>query len=233
LFCVNRKGGGNIINNKKTLNNESDLLELFNISDVSVISKYNWHNLGVDQNLSEEFILKFLDKLDWETISKQKLSEDFIRRFKDNINWNDVIYNNTFSEEFILEFSKELNLFIISSQHQMTENIARTFPTDMNWLSIVESNVFSIEFILEMQKYIHWEAVSSRAVLSLDFLKTFEHKINFSVYLFYNKPDYKQILTFMNKINKSELNKINVSNLNITEKKTIEKIIKIKKMFVK
>jgi hypothetical protein len=37
----------------------------------------------------------------------------------------------------------------------------------------------------------------------------------------------------MNKINKSELNKINVSNQNITEKKTIEKIIKIKKMFVK
>ena len=38
------------------------------------------------QKLSEEFIKKFKDEVDWLSISiYQKLSEDFIREFKDEV----------------------------------------------------------------------------------------------------------------------------------------------------
>lgn len=40
------------------------------------------------QTLSEDFIRKFKNKVDWEKISQyQELSEDFIREFKNKVHW--------------------------------------------------------------------------------------------------------------------------------------------------
>ena len=44
--------------------------------------------------LSENFIRKFKDEIDWSWVSIcQTLSEDFIREFKDKVDW-DYIYNH-------------------------------------------------------------------------------------------------------------------------------------------
>jgi hypothetical protein len=41
------------------------------------------------QKLSEAFIEKYKDRVDWDYISKhQKLSHDFIIKYKDKIYWN-------------------------------------------------------------------------------------------------------------------------------------------------
>ena len=45
------------------------------------------------EDMTEEFIRVFKDKLDWGNISGyQKLSNDFLREFKDKIHWNSFFF---------------------------------------------------------------------------------------------------------------------------------------------
>jgi len=45
-----------------------------------------WIKISKHQNLSEDFIREFEDKVDWRWISmSQDLSEDFIREFKNKL----------------------------------------------------------------------------------------------------------------------------------------------------
>lgn len=70
-----------------------------------------WCNLSIHQNLSEEFMRKFPQKLNWGSISKfQTLSEDFIRDFQDKVNWRLLCLNkeNQFSEVFKTEFADKI-----------------------------------------------------------------------------------------------------------------------------
>ena len=45
-----------------------------------LLSYVNWKKISCNQDLSEDFIREFKEKLDWDWISEyQDLSEDFIR----------------------------------------------------------------------------------------------------------------------------------------------------------
>ena len=69
---------------------------------------WNDYTFYLDNNLSEDFIREFQDKVDWLYISKfQTLSEDFIREFKDKVWWRNIFVEQKLSEDFILEFKDE------------------------------------------------------------------------------------------------------------------------------
>ena len=62
------------------------------------------------QKLSESFIRKFQNKVDWFNISiYQKLSENFIREFQDNVYWIRVTKHQKVSDEFLKEFGYKLD----------------------------------------------------------------------------------------------------------------------------
>lgn len=68
----------------------------------------------MNQNLSEEFIRKYIDKFTrggWVVICcQQKLPEDFIREFKDKVDWRAIKYNQFhLSDSFKEEFKNELD----------------------------------------------------------------------------------------------------------------------------
>ena len=73
---------------------------------------FDWNNLDFYRNntLTEDFIRKFQNDVNWDCISScQKLSEDFIREFKNKVNWWYVSKYQKLSEEFKEEFKKELH----------------------------------------------------------------------------------------------------------------------------
>lgn len=66
------------------------------------IDKVNWFNIMAYQKLSEKFIEKHNDKVDLDYISKyQKLSEKFIEKNIDKVNWDYISKYQWLSEEFI------------------------------------------------------------------------------------------------------------------------------------
>ena len=64
--------------------------------------------------MSESFIRKYHDKVNWKYISKcQSLSEEFIAEFKDSVNWDCISEWQVLSESFILEFKDRLDFILI------------------------------------------------------------------------------------------------------------------------
>ena len=69
--------------------------------------KVDWHEISFSQQqeLSENFIREFEDKVDWFFIScSQKLSENFIREFRDKVDWWGISRYQIISKNFIKEF---------------------------------------------------------------------------------------------------------------------------------
>lgn len=86
-----------------------------------------WDAISCQQKLSEEFMIKFQDKINWRWISSfQKLSESFIRKYEDKLDMDHVSWCQVLTEDFIKEFIHKLH-----------------------WRGIIECQEVSINFINE------------------------------------------------------------------------------------
>jgi len=98
------------------------------------LTDYDWNYISRYENLSEEFIRKFKNKVNWRNVlAKQKLSKDFIREFhykiKDDLTEND---------------------WILISQKKLNEKFIRKFKDKVYWNYILHNKYqkyYSIEFI--------------------------------------------------------------------------------------
>ena len=90
------------------------------------------------QKLSENFIIEFQDKVDWDWIPKyQKLSEDFIREFQDKIYWTYISKYQKLSENFIREFQDKVDWDCISEYQKLSYEFIEEFKLNIdenNWL---------------------------------------------------------------------------------------------------
>ena len=131
-------------------------------------SSHLWMMICAYQVLSEDFIRKFADKVDWRTISShQEISENFIREFQDKVDWREISCK-TLSESFIQEFQDKIN-----------------------WNLLMNFHTPSAEFLQKFKSRFHlsnWESIS-RKKLSIESLEKFKDKINwnvFSKFIIYN-----------------------------------------------
>ena len=95
---------------------------------------------------------KSLNDVDWSYISQsQQLSEDFIREFKDKVNWNTISFYQKLSEDFIREFKDKVDWYYISSYQKLSEDFIRDNKDKVNWL--YKSSKFKEEKIRECGLY--------------------------------------------------------------------------------
>ena len=108
---------------------------------------FNWNNpilYSCDNNLSEEFIREFKDKVDWEYISiSQMLSEDFIKEFQNKVDWTYISECQQLSEDFIKEFQNKVDWKMISSYQKLSEGFIREFKDKVDWLYICRFQNFT------------------------------------------------------------------------------------------
>ena len=99
-----------------------------------------WKHISSSQELSEDFIREFQDRVDWTLISKhQKLSEEFIREFQDRVDWEKISRYQRLSEKFIGEFKDKVD-----------------------WEKISWNQKLSSQFLLEFKYYIYWNIINQR-----------------------------------------------------------------------
>ena len=82
---------------------------------IDIINNFNlWSNVCQMQDLNEDFIEKYKDKVKWKDITKyQNLSENFIEKHLDYIKGfsSDLIQRNDLSEQFL---EKHIDMFNIT-----------------------------------------------------------------------------------------------------------------------
>jgi hypothetical protein len=90
-------------------NNKYSEEELEN--NINYFCNYDWYLISYSQNLSEEFIEKYSDKLDWDWISEcQNLSEQFIRKHIGKIDIGWLVNNKYISKEIKNELSTIMDI---------------------------------------------------------------------------------------------------------------------------
>ena len=138
-----------------------------------------WNLLSCHEDLTEDFIRKFADKVDWYCISEyQHLSEDFIREFADKVNWCPISIYQHLSEEFIREFADRVNWICISEYQYLSEDFIREFKDRVDWFYISEHQRLSEDFIREFKDKLDWDWISKYQYLSEDFIREFSVRLD-------------------------------------------------------
>lgn len=87
-----------------------------------------WNAIFQTQELSEEFLAFNKSKLEmdgginWAVISgHQQLSEDFIRQFKNKLDWDFIVVRQNLSEDFIEKHSKFIDWWLLGAWQELSD----------------------------------------------------------------------------------------------------------------
>ena len=159
---------------------------------IIVFFKNNWLNLSNKINLktSFDFIKKFQDKLDWDSINKHRLSKldiKYIREFRDRINWQFICswrYENRLTEDFIDEFSDELDWNYLSGNRftkRLSQELIRKNKDKVIWKDISKYQILDRAFILEFKDLLNWDLIISHQKIDERLLIEFENRLNWDL----------------------------------------------------
>jgi len=94
----------------------------------------NIKTLDYTKRLSEEFIEKYKNKLNWEKICMyQKLSENFINKHRLYVYWKNISMCQKLSEQFIINNSKYVDWTNIAIYQNVSSNLLEKFSHKINY----------------------------------------------------------------------------------------------------
>lgn len=158
------------------------------------LTEQDWWTINFHcDHLSEEFISKFRNKMNWTFItnSQRMYSEDFLIENFPWLSWSVILkHRNILTVKFIESVESRLN------QQQwgdlirmglMDENLIRKYKYCVDWKTVCGSMKLSTGFMREHQNFLDWWMVSSHQMLPINFLREFKNKIQFHTLFRYNK----------------------------------------------
>lgn len=139
------------------------LSEEFIEENFDELKKYvKTYNIFAHQCLSEEFIERHIEDVDWPNISAyQKLSEDFMLRHSMNLNWPAIFVSQKLSENFI---------------EYLIENCPSCKYFLFEYISIYQK--LSISFMEKYFDKLKIHSISKYQYLSEDFIEKHRNKLN-------------------------------------------------------
>lgn len=102
--------------------------------------EFNWHGALVNIPMSETFLEKYADKANkWEIVSYyQDLSEKFMEKFVDKLNWNYISQKQHLSRNFMVKYFDKLNtLWLKKFQKNWDDDIEKEYEFNKaknNWM---------------------------------------------------------------------------------------------------
>lgn len=135
-------------------------------------------NMTLDEKEIEEFCE---DKEMWAFMSYyQHMSEKFIKKHREEVNWSYISIKGPFSREFIIENIDKLQLNNYLSNYELDEDFIREIEPFLNkeaWYNIFKFWNHSIDFIREFLPKVNWLALSEDREFSEKELEEFKHDI--------------------------------------------------------
>jgi hypothetical protein len=109
------------------------------------------------QTLSESFIRKHQDELNWYFVfGFQDLTEDFIREFIDKIDrnnaWENLFKKQTLSDKFIEEFAHKVDWNDVSTSQKLPLTSIIKYTKYLNWNKVYYNNKNFKDYIIDSWK---------------------------------------------------------------------------------
>jgi len=130
LSQTNKDKISEFLSGKNVYKSEANFSKLKTLQKKIITSQTLYHPFLLEQNgeetlkqvLNTEFPFE-INSEHWKRISMwQELSENFIREFQDKVDWDNISRKQKLSEPFIIEFKHRLNLEIIAKNHKLSES---------------------------------------------------------------------------------------------------------------
>ena len=173
--------------------------------------KVNWNNVSQFQSLSEKFMEKHFDKLNSKLISEyQVLSESFIEQHKNDLDWNNISVNQILSEPFMEKNHYLVNFYYISKFQALSESFIERYSFKLDWFYIAKYQKLSEQFIERNLRFLDFFDVLTYQKLSESFIEKHLDLISNSGFnkahcLKYQKLSEQFIEKHLNNINCSQV----------------------------
>lgn len=142
----------------------------------------NFGSISSNKSLSEEFIEKYKEYLDWHSISsRQILSEDFIEKYKDYVDWELVSCFQHLSEDFIEKHIDLLTFEFISHHQKLSEDFMERNSEYIDWPCISMTQRLSEDFIERHLEKINWYNICRYQKISDAFLTKYKEFCYFQI----------------------------------------------------
>lgn len=176
----------NFINKLVKLGDWGVITQFFNEFEPKFIEKH-WGAICWDQVVSnlDKFKVpdwvweKYGNIFDWNKVSANKLSEDFIEKYKDKLNWREVLQANEFSEDFIRRYLKYMDGGLLVATQHLSEEFLWEFRDFIDWEYLWQD--VSNDFLRKATNYIHWNSYIWRKRLTEELLREFRDYLDWTV----------------------------------------------------
>lgn len=126
----------------------------------------NWRLISGRKDLTEEFIRKHIDRIVlFEVYGNANLSEQFFRDYYHKINWANAIVARKFSEEFLLEFRKEIEAEEMWCCLSLYQNVSEEFIKKYNLNPSFKDFFYGRDRAIEEYRYEVWDSHRERTLI--------------------------------------------------------------------
>ena len=193
----------------------------YNKYDLDIVEYFidfiNWKKLCYDKKLSEEFIIKNYNKVDWENIGiYQKLSEDFIKLYaielefncydnniiirKNLLDLNIALRYQKLSCSFLNKYINKINFELISQYQELDTNFIIKYMKDLDWKKLCKYQKLNLELIEKNIDKIDFDLISKYQKLTNNFMLKYYTLLNWEKLVCYQKIDENIIVEYMDDI---------------------------------
>lgn len=151
--------------------NQNRLLgEMLDINENWIIpnpKKIIWKEFCRDNILTEGFMEKYIQYIDFESISRyQSLSEEFIEKYKDKVDWYYICSHQIMSEEFMDKMYDYLIIDKVIIKHKkLKEWFIDKYLDDINIITLVINQRLKLNYIFQLMKKINFKIYSEEEVM--------------------------------------------------------------------
>jgi hypothetical protein len=89
------------------------------------INEIDWNKVSAAKDITEEFILKYQDRIDfYDFLSySENLTENIIRKFADKMSWRALSLNHNFSKNLIIDYVERIDFNILMRNEKISQDI--------------------------------------------------------------------------------------------------------------
>lgn len=139
----------------------------------------DWDLISKHFKLSEEFMRKYSDKLNWMNLCiYQFMSVNFMREFIIHLKFPFLAFYQVLDFEFLKDYAPRLKWNHVSRHQHLTEDMIRYFQHRVDWDNISTYQKLSEEFIIEYNEQVNWKYVSEYQALSEKFIEQYKNKLD-------------------------------------------------------
>lgn len=170
-------------------------ISCYQILSESFMDKYkdklNWDMMIVSQAMSEEFIISHIDYINWKLLStykRKQLSVDFLLKYQDKLDWNEIsALSSYFTDETLYKIGDLINWNVYNYRHPyIKEKIIEKYIQKFDIEILLEENELSEEFLIKHQDYLGWDNISRYAKINREFIIKYKYFINWKL-LYFNR----------------------------------------------